>query len=360
MMIFVLKILNKREIYIIFLALILLIIPTNYALSKTSGFIIKNLEVSEEFNLKFKKEDVIEKAFQKAFNQLLFKILVFKDYNRIKSINLNQIKPLVENFKIKNEKFQDNKYFANFEIKFNKKEIFNFLEKKQLFHSIPTNLDVVILPIFIENDNFKIFNYNLFYSNWLSKKNENYLLNYILPLEDIDDFEKLINTKNYIENFDMVKFSEKYNSENYVLSLIYKNENKLNKYSKIKFKDNVKNSNFIIENINLNDISLVQSYIDLLKVHYEDIWKKQNEINTSIKLTLEIVLNSNDFKKIQKFENTLNNIYLINSFNVKKFNLKRNIYEIIYNGNPSSLISRLKDENIILTYENNKWIVNEK
>ena len=76
--------------------------------------------------------------------------------------------------------------------------------------------------------------------------------------------------------------------------------------------------------------------------------------------TVEIVLNSDDFKKIQKFENTLNNIYLINSFNVKKFNLKRNIYEIIYNGNPSSLISRLKDENIILTYENNKWIVIEK
>jgi hypothetical protein len=68
-------------------------------------------------------------------------------------------------------------------------------------------------------------------------------------------------------------------------------------------------------------------------------------------------LNSNDFKKIKKFENILNSIYLINSFSVKKFNLENNIYEIIYNGDPSTLIDKFKENNISLFYDKNKWIV---
>ena len=356
-MMYLFKIKTKTILYIFFLILFLLIITANKSFSNNTGFEVNNLEVSEDFDLKFSKDKVIEKAFKKGFNQLLFKILTFKDYNKIKKTNINEIKPLIENFKIKDEKFQDSKYFANFEIKFNKKKIFNFLEKKNVFVSIPLSLDVVFLPIIIDNENFKIFNDNLFYLNWYPSNKKKYLLNYILPLEDIYDFDKLVKNSKNIENFDMVKFSEKYNSKNFILSLIYKNKNELNIFSKIKFKEKLINSNLVINNVNLDNPLLLQSYIENLKIHYEDIWKKQNEINTSIKLSLEIVLNSKDFVKIENFENTLNNIYLINSFSIKKFNLEKNVYEIIYNGDPSTLMDKFKENNIILFYDNNRWIV---
>ena len=356
-MIYFLKIITKKTFYIIFLALFLLIILSNKSFSTTIGFGVNNLEVSEEFDLKFSKDRVIEKAFKKGFNQFLFKILTFKDYNKIKNTNLSEIKPLIENFKIKNEKFQESKYKANFEINFNKKKIFNFLEKKDLFISIPLKLDVVILPIIIDNGNLKIFNKNLVYSNWPINDKKRYLLNYILPLEDIEDFDKLINETDDIENFNMINFAKKYNSKNFILSLIYKDQNKLNIYSKIKFKKNSKNSNLIIDNANLKDSFLLQSYIETLKIHYEDIWKKQNQINTSIKLTLEIVLNSNNFDEIKKFENALNDIYLINSFSIKKFNLEKSVYKIVYNGNPNTLLDKFKEKNIFLLHDDNKWIV---
>ena len=42
--------------------------------------------------------------------------------------------------------------------------------------------------------------------------------------------------------------------------------------------------------------------LENLKNLYEDEWKKNNEINTSIKLPLTISINSKDYKKIINLE----------------------------------------------------------
>ena len=47
-----------------------------------------------------------------------------------------------------------------------------------------------------------------------------------------------------------------------------------------------------------NNEVLFNSYVDNLKISYEDIWKKNNEINTSIKLPITISINSKKTKKI--------------------------------------------------------------
>ena len=45
--------------------------------------------------------------------------------------------------------------------------------------------------------------------------------------------------------------------------------------------------------------------LENLKNIYEDEWKKNNEINTSIKLPLTISINSKDYKKIMRLEKVL-------------------------------------------------------
>ena len=45
-----------------------------------------------------------------------------------------------------------------------------------------------------------------------------------------------------------------------------------------------------------------------LKNDYENQWKKNNEINTSIKLPITISLDSKDYKRISKIKNVLANI----------------------------------------------------
>ena len=134
--------LTKKYIYIFILILIPCLIFSNKLFATENNFLVKDLEISEGFDLNFSKNKVIEKAFSKGFEKLLFTILTSKDLPKVNNVNINEIKQLVENFKIKGEKFQDEKYIANFDISFNKKKLFIFLENRDLFISIPTKIDV--------------------------------------------------------------------------------------------------------------------------------------------------------------------------------------------------------------------------
>ena len=112
--------LTKKYIYIFILILIPCLIFSNKLLATENNFLVEDLEISEEFDLNFSKNKVIEKAFSKGFENLLFTILTSKDLLKVNNVNINEIKQLVENFKIKGEKFKDEKYIANFNVSFNK------------------------------------------------------------------------------------------------------------------------------------------------------------------------------------------------------------------------------------------------
>ena len=359
-MIFLLKILNRKIIYIFILQIFLSLIFSNKSISNEKNFSIYNINISEKFDHKFSKDKVIEKAFIEAFNNLSRRILISNDLQKIKNVNLNEIKQLIENFKIENEKFKENKYFATFTINFNKKEIIDFFEKKKVFFALPTKLDVFLLPILVENEELKFFNQNKFYNNeWNSKNNQDFLINYILPLEDIDDLTSLISTVDDLENLDVLPISTKYNLNNYILCLIYDSKKKIRVYSKIKIQEKYVNSNLILESIDLENTELIKDYIEKIKIHYDDIWKKNNQLDIAIKLPFRIILNTDSNLKIQEFENALKKIEQIYYFSIKQFDINQNVYEIIYNGNPETIKKNFAVQNIKLEYIDQKWIVNE-
>ena len=57
---------------------------------------------------------------------------------------------MVDSFTISDEKFINNEYFANLETTFNKKKILKFLEKENIFPSIPQRNKVLLFPILVE------------------------------------------------------------------------------------------------------------------------------------------------------------------------------------------------------------------
>ena len=59
------------------------------------------------------------------------------DQNKIKQIKLNEIKGMIDTFSITQEKFIDEIYYVKLGVTFNKKNVFNFLERKNIFPSIP-------------------------------------------------------------------------------------------------------------------------------------------------------------------------------------------------------------------------------
>ena len=347
----------KKTIYIIFTLIFLSIVSSDHLLASNHILAIEELKISEKIDLEFSRNKIIDDAFKKAFYRLLSQILNSTDIKKLKNVNMREIKTLVENFKIKNEIFRENKYYANFDVYFNKKKIKFFLQKKNLFYSNPKQISVLFLPIIIEQENLYLFNENIFYKYWLTNKDQSELINYIMPLEDIDEILKLISSQENLEKLDIIEIAKKYNTENYILSLIYLEKKKLNFFSKIKFEEYKKNSNLIFYNVDIKDEDSIATIIKKAKVHLNDIWKDFNEINTSIKLSINLILNSNDVDKISKFENTLAKIDDIGSFSIKKFDLNKTVYEIIYNTDPNKLIKQFSIYGFEIVNDESRWVI---
>jgi len=138
----------------------LFIFSTNKAYPNT--YKIENIEISDEYNTNFNKEDVIEKSFVKGYEILINKITISKDHDKLKKQNLKLIKSFVDSFSVVNEKFENNKYYGTFEINFNKKKIISFLRKQNVFHSKMEEKNVLFIPILInlEQESLYLFNEN--------------------------------------------------------------------------------------------------------------------------------------------------------------------------------------------------------
>ena len=72
---------------------------------------------------------------------------------------------------------------------------------------------------------------------------------------------------------------------------------------------------------------------------YEDQWKKINVINTSIKLNINVSVNSKDYNTINALEESLKKIDLVSKFKIDQFSNKKIIYKITYNGTPDKFLS---------------------
>ena len=127
--------------------------------------------------------------------------------------------------------------------------------------------------------------------------------------------------------------------------------------SKVNLKNSIKLDNQIFKKINLKKEKDFELIMENLKTTYENYWKKANEINTSIKLPLTILINSKEYDKIIELEKILNLNDLISSFNILKFDSKNTYYKIIYNGSPIIFLNDMNKGNLELVIENNIWII---
>ena len=325
--------------------------------SSANSFKITNLEISEPFELNFNKDKVIDRGFKEAFIELVSKITTSGDKSKIKDINLIEIKNLIDSFNMSNERFVNETYVVDFDVNFNKKKTISFFNKKNIFISIPIKKKLVLIPVLVdlETDKVFFFNNNVFYKNW-NKKNERFnLLNYLLPTEDIEDLNLISFNSDSIEDYDFKKIIKKYDMNDYIIAIIYKNKRKLQILSKMNLNESLMLNNKKFDNINLlneKDFFLV---LKELKITYENYWKKINQVNTSIKLPLTISLESSQYDKIKMLEDTLDKLDLVNSFEIIKFDNKKIYIKIIYNGSPNKFINQMKSKNILVNTEKQIW-----
>ena len=357
------QIINKfyklLNVYIYFILFSLLIVFFSTTYSNANAFKVSNIEISSPFELNFEKNSVIDRGFQISFSDLLSMITTSGDRKKIRNVSIKELKGMIDSFTISDEKFIDNEYFANLETTFNKKKILKFLENENIFPSIPQRNKVILFPILVEtkDNNIYLFNNNIFYDKWNEQKNSYDLLDYLLPSEDIEDLIELQKTSKDIETYDFSNLINKYDIKDNIILIIYKEGNSIRTLSKINLSNTLK-----IQNKNYSKIDIVNeddffNIVKSLKQFYEDQWKKNNEINTSIKLPITISIDSKKNKKIIELESALDSIDLISKVNILSFNSESIHYKIIYNGTPNIFLNDMKKKKLELEMKNNIWII---
>ena len=125
--------------------------------------------------------------------------------------------------------------------------------------------------------------------------------------------------------------------------------------SRINVKDNVSLKNQSFSDIDFNNDEQIQKMINFLKVFYEDYWKKNNQINTSIKLVLNIKVESLNSNKIKNFEKILSEIDTIYNFYITKFNKDYFFYKVVFNGTTNAFLKFMSDKNYEFDTQNIIW-----
>ncbi len=356
---FNIKLFNYKRIYIhfCFLALLNIFFSTENIQAKT--FSINDIEISTPFEINFDKNNIIDEGFLQAFDMLVLSIVQTKDQKKLNKTPLSLIKGMIETFSIKEEKFIDEIYYLSLNVSFNKKKILNLMEKKNIFPSLLVEKNIFFLPIIVDKDrdDISIFSENYIFNNWNSNNQKYHLLRYILPTEDLEDFNLIKRNSKYLESYNFSEIIKKYNLDEYIIAIIFKENNMIKVLNKINFnqQENLKNISF--QNLNIDNDQEANKLIESLKIIYENYWKSENEINTSVKISLTISINNNDNSKISKFEEILNDMDLVYDFSIYKFDNKDSFYKIIFNGSPEHFIKIMKNKNYKLDIQNQIWII---
>ena len=346
-----------RRLYIFFCILSLTIFFFSTEKVRAKSFEINNIEISKPFKKDFDKNKVIDDGFRKAFLELIYKLTKSSDYKKLEIFNINEVKSMIETFSIQEEKFVNKIYYVTLGVSFNKKKIFNYLEKKNIYPAQIINKKFLFIPIIIDENinDLLIFSDNPIYNNWDSNIETYELIEYLLPSEDLEDFNLVKKNLNSIETYDFNEIIKKYYINNYIISLIFKNNNEIRVLSKIynEKKEIIKNDTF--QNLNLSNNEDLSFFINSLKNLFEDTWKKINEINTSIKLSIIVKTENEDLSKSSRFESDLNDIELVNDYFIQKFDKQFIYYEILFNGTVQSFINIMKNKKYNLNTQKKIW-----
>ena len=221
---------------------------------------------------------------------------------------------------------------------------------------------VLFIPIFInlEQSNLLLFDENPFYLNWNNEKKNQYLLKYILQNEDLEDYKLIQERINFIENYDFQEIISKYElNENFIIFIVFKDSDKFKTFSK--FNINSVQSNFKEEFklFQFDDSENIQKLINFMKIRYDDEWKKINLINSSIKLNIQLNIDSKKTSLIEKIESAIREIEIIERYQITNFNNQIIRYSIHSNSTPDKLAKEFEKFNIKVIIENNIWTLDE-
>ena len=342
---------NLKYIFVI----LIILFKTGNVLSIESIFTVNNIQV--EKNAFKNKEELINIAFRKGFDQLNSKILLEKDYLKTKNISLRIIKNLVSHYQIiKNKEDENTQNFELINLYFKRDKMYNFYSKNNIRYSDVSGKILKILPVLLTDGRIFIYDNNYFYENWIEKNEEKNIKNieYIFPLENIETIETVKKNQNSLEIINLNDIFDDDNEKDNLLVIIDYEEQKTNFFLKgiISSKKITKNLSF--PNPDKKKIKYPE-ILNYLKKEILELVKSQNIIDISAPSFFNVILKLKDQNDLLSFQNILSEIDLVENFNVREFNNKFAYINIKYYGKINKLKEKLIIKGIDINFSNNQW-----
>lgn len=342
--------------YKLIILILIVFFKTGNILSDTNVFNVNNIEIEKKD--KTTNEVLANLGIKKAFKELINKILLDDDKKKLRELKFSEIKELVNYYQISN-KISDNQKLEkiNFNISFDKKKIHNLFYTKNISYSEITNKELFILPILKKDKQVFVYNKNFFYDKW----NEVYdteLIEFILPLENIEIIQNVNFNKNNLLNLELEDIFTEYSNKNLALILIEDNNLKEETiYLKIKILEKTIVKNIKLKRNNSNQEQLYKRIIAEVKKEIINLVKFQNLIDIRIPAFINVNFKINKKTNLVELNSRIKKIDLIENIYIKKFNNESIFLKIKYLGKLDKLIRQLKNQKIILKLIDNQWSI---
>ncbi len=347
-------IIKKMKNFKYILTILIILFQTGNVLSTESIFTVNNIQVNK--NTYKNKEELINIAFRKGFEKLNSKILLEKDYLKVTNISLKNIKNLVSHYQIVKPEDNFDQNFETVNLYFKRDKMNNFYNQNNIKYSDVSGKILKILPILLLKDEIFIYDNNYFYENWIDelkeKKRQN--IEYIFPVENLETIEAIKKNQDNLELTSLDDIFDKDIEKDNLLIIIDYDKQKTKFFLK-----GIISSKKITKNLSLTGNSLknfeYENILKYLKREILELVKSQNVIDVGTPSFINVSLIFKNKNDLFLFQNILNEIDLIENFNVKEYNNKFAYINIKYYGKINKIKEKLVKKGLDIKFVNNQW-----
>lgn len=330
---------------------------TGNVLSENRLFDVNNIKIvntpSKNIN------NLTSQAMKKGFLVLIERILLKEDKKRLDDLNLSDIEDLVAYYQTFDEVDDLNKSIKVFNIFFDKDKIHNLFYKRNILYSNLIKSEFYLLPIFKKDEELNIYTKNSFYDRWNKVSFESEIVDFILPIENIEIIQKVNKSKGNLEDLNLVNLFNEYSNKNLGIVLITENNSKIKKvFLKTNILGKKINKSLEIKNYKLEKNELHEKIIINIKNELVNIVKSQNLIDIRTPSFLNAKFKINKKNSLVELKKRVEQIDLVEKIFIQEFNNEFVVLRIKFLGKVNNIINELKKEKINLRLNGEQWSLN--
>ena len=340
------------KLFKLIILILIVFFKTGNLLSENNLFNVNNILLEKKDNIS--NDQLADKAIKKGFTQMIKKILLEEDFQKISETSFLTIKDLVSYYNIKKNS-EDEK--IAFSVTFDKDKIHDLFYKNSVSYSDVTNKEFYVLPILSKEGQIFIFSNNFFYQNW-DNILEDELIEFILPLENIEIIQIINKSKNNLLDLELDYLFKEYLNKNIALVLFESNNLDQEKvFLKAKIQNKVISKSYLFKKKNLDQNNFNKKLIVEIKNEIVNLVKSQNLIDIRTPSFLNVKLNLDKKSNLVILNSRIKKVELVENIFVQEFNKDYVNLRIKYLGKLDKIINQFKKESINLQLIDDQWYI---